>query len=223
MQMHGFNLTQTLLAAPNWIAAQNITDWLTEAEQRRMGEFASPTRQRDWLAGRLAMKRLAWEDWSIAPLVCTVGTDGIAPHIDAPGLERINWSLSHSGGWGAASWADTQTEGTAGVDIQQIRPVHRGLAARILGKGERAQHDAWREQWGHDEAVLLVWALKEAAIKARRLPWGRALSSIAVRLTEGQAAEITLPDEPRVFRANYARHGEFWVARAVRPLPAPGG
>ena len=169
------------------------------------------------------MKRLAWQDWGITPRHCTVGTDGLAPCLSVPGLEHINWTLSHSSGWGAASWADTHAEGTAGVDIQEIRPTHPRLAARILGADEHAQHNVWREHLGHDEALLLVWAIKEAAIKARRLPWGHALSSIAVRLNADGTAQVTLPHEPCAFAARYARHGEFWVARAVRPLPTPGG
>jgi len=217
------NLPQTLTVSPEWIAAQTLAHWLTEAEQQRLGGFASPARQRDWLAGRLAVKRLAWQDWGITPRHCTVGTDGLAPCLSVPGLEHINWTLSHSSGWGAASWADTHAEGTAGVDIQEIRPTHPRLAARILGADEHAQHNVWREQLGHHEALLLVWAIKEAAIKARRLPWGHALSSIAVRLNADGTAQVTLPHEPCAFAARYARYGEFWVARAVRPLPTPGG
>ncbi len=212
-----------MLAAPDWIAAQALSDWLTEAEQQRLSEFVSPTRQRDWLAGRLAMKRLVWETWGIAPNTCAIITDGVAPCINMPGLAHINWTLSHSGGWGAASWADTRTEGTVGVDIQEIRQAHPRLAARILNADEHAQHNLWRELLGHTEALLLVWAIKEAAIKARRLPWGRALSSLSVRLTGGGMAQVTLPGEPCACAARYARQGLFWAARAVRPLPAHGG
>lgn len=223
MHMHGWELPQTRCAAPDWIAGQALGDWLSEEEQQRLTEFAAPARRRDWLAGRLAAKRLLREQWHGAPAGCTVGTDGVAPCLDVPGLEGINWSLSHSGGWGAASWADTRVEGTVGVDIQQIRAVHGGLAARILGEEEQVQQEALRKQWGHDGAVLLVWTLKEAAIKARRLLWGRALSSIAVHVAAGQTASVTLPDEPEAFAGRYVRQGEFWVARVVRPPLKNGG
>jgi phosphopantetheinyl transferase len=221
--MHSLELPQTLTVSPEWVATQTLTHWLTEAEQQRLRGFASPGRQRDWVAGRLAVKRLAWQEWGIAPLHCTVGTDGLAPCLSVPGMEQINWTLSHSSGWGAASWADTSAEGTAGVDIQEIRQAHPRLAARILGADEHAQHSIWREQLGHDEAILLIWAIKEAAIKARRLPWGRALSSIHVRLAGDGTALVTLPHEPCAFAAHYARNGLFWAARAVRPpSPRPG-
>ncbi len=221
MPAHTKQLPQTALADPEWIAAQSLADWLTHTEQKRAQGFVSPLRRRDWLAGRLALKRLLWEDWGIAPTSCTVGTDGVAPYLDVPSLAHINWSLSHSGGWGAATWADTRLEGTAGVDIQEIRRAHPRLAARILSADEHAQHDVWREHLGHTEALLLVWAIKEAAIKARRLPWGRALSSISVRLTGDGTAQVTLPHEPCAFAARYARQGLFWTARAVCPL-SPG-
>lgn len=187
-----------------------------------MNEFVSPGRRRDWLAGRLAAKRLLWEDWNIAPQLHPVGMDGVAPCLAVPGLDPINWSLSHSGGWGAATWADTGTQGTAGVDIQHIRPVHPRLSARILCEEERIRHTHLQIYLGHTEAILLVWALKEAAIKARRLPWGRALSSIHVQLTGIRTAQITLPDEPYAFEGQYARHGEFWVARAICTPPLLG-
>ncbi len=223
MHLHRLGLPQTLLASPDWIAAQTPAAWLTEHEMRRSNEFAAPTRRRDWQAGRLAAKRLLHDEWAIAPRTCAVGTDGIAPRLDAPGLENINWSLSHSAGWGAASWADTHAQGTVGIDIQQIRAVHAGLAARILGEQECVRHTYLQIDLGHDEAILLVWALKEAAIKARRLPWGRALSSIHVQITSAHTAQISLPDEPQMFSASYLRHGSFWVARALRPpsLPPP--
>jgi len=213
-------LSQTTLAPPEWVSAQDIALWLTASEQARWQEFASEARRRDWLAGRLAAKRLLRETQGIAPLQCVIGRDGLAPAAEGAEMGRLNLSLSHSAGLGAASWADTWAQGTVGIDAQIIRPVHPGLAARILGTTE---HETWQDTLhlagGQDNALLLFWALKEAALKARRLPWGRALREIAVTLSSDGAARITLPGEETPFAATYARIGAWWIARAVRPSP----
>ena len=65
--------------------------------------------------------------------------------------------------------------------------------------------------------MLLLWALKEAAIKARRLAWGRSLQDIQVRLGAAGCAEIDLAGEP-MFTAQHERLGGWWLARAVRPV-----
>ena len=101
-----------------------------------------------------------------------------------------------------------------GIDIQQIRPVHPNLAARILTEGEQAQAGSTEEN------IVLFWALKEAAIKARRLAWNRALKEIAVTLTIDGMAEIMIAGEQKPLRASYCHAEGCWLARAVRPPDA---
>ncbi len=209
-------LPRTCVADAGWIAAQDPADWLTDAELTALDAWPPKTRRAEWLAGRLAAKRLLSEELEIAPLSWSVGRDGVAPTLGGLALPHLCLSLSHSAGAGAATVSDIHAEGSAGIDIQRIRPVHPGLCARVFTARERTQiAERFGSQANYD-GLLLLWSLKEAAIKSRRLPWPYALKSIEVCLTDAQRAAITLPGEP-MLAAEYARWGEWWAARAVRP------
>lgn len=204
-------LKQTVTVDADWAAAQDAVRWLTEQEQAQEQAFQSSARRRDWRAGRLAAKRLMREQWGIDPLACEVGTDGIAPVLMGRRVPAVNISLSHGAGRGAASWEDNMG-GTVGVDIQHVRPVHSGLARRILSPGEQAQ----MTDDGHDR-LLLFWALKEAAIKACRRPYRRALREIDVTLRADGAASVVMPGAERPLPAEYVWTDGAWLARAVLP------
>lgn len=210
-------LPRTAVADADWIAAQDIALWLTPGERVVSDGWRSETRRSEWLAGRLAAKRLLLQDLKIAPLFWSVGRDGVAPALDGLTLPNTLLSLSHSGGMGAATLSDLCGEGSAGIDIQRIRPVHPGLCARVFTPSEREQI---AERFGAEDSadgMLLLWALKESAIKARRLPWGRSLQSVEVRLTGAGESEILLPGETPM-AAQYERYGDWWLARAVKTL-----
>ena len=199
-------LPQTLLVSPEWIAEQRREDWLTPSELTLWQSFPSQRRQADWLAGRLALKQLIQEQFGLAPLACTVGRDGPAPRLDGT-ISDLTISLSHSNGWGAASW-EWASRGAVGVDFQYHRAEHPRLAARVLTAAEQAQISP-------ETDALLFWSLKEAAIKARRQRWGRALRELEVTLTGPGTASIALAGEPPL-TATYVRLPEGWLARAVR-------
>ena len=212
-------LPQTTTVTPDWVALQDPMCWLTEGEQVLCNAAASPRRRTERMAGRLAVKRLLQEAFGVPPMRYEVGSDGLAPLLVGwPVLPAITISLSHSAGLGAASWAWTDIEGPVGVDAQHIRPTHPGLAGRVLTPAEQAQ----AERMPPGTGALLFWALKEAAIKARRQTWGRALRQIRVTLdapgTEQGTARIQVTGEAAM-AAWYGRQGDWWVARAVIPTP----
>ena len=72
-------LPNTALATPDWVAAQNPADWLMPSEQEMWSGFVSAKRRAEWLAGRLAVKRLLMETYGTAPLACRVAREGAAP------------------------------------------------------------------------------------------------------------------------------------------------
>ncbi len=207
-----------MVAEAEWIADQSLSAWLTPSEQAVLEDWRSETRRSEWLAGRMAAKRLLLDDLGIAPLSWSVGRDGVAPSCDGLSLPGLQLSLSHSSGKGAATLSDSQMEGSAGVDIQRIRPVHPGLCARVFTPGERKQIAERFSTEGSADGMLLFWALKEAAIKARRLRWGGALKSIEVRLAGDGKSEVSLPGEPPM-AGQHERHGNWWLARVVRTHP----
>ncbi len=214
-------LPRTSVADAEWIAAQDTAGWLTPKEQAIFNGWRSETRRSEWLAGRLAAKRLLLEDLRITPLSWSVGHDGVAPSCDGLPLPFTRLSLSHSDGIGAATLSDLRVEGSAGIDIQRVRPVHPGLCARVFTPGERTQI---AERFGAEDSadgMLLFWALKEAAIKARRAPWDRALKTIEVWLMGENTVRIDLPGDPPL-AGQYERHGDWWLARAIMPSRSTG-
>ncbi len=223
-------LPQTTIAHPAWVRAQNPAHWLTEGERAVLLSWRSDKRRAEWLAGRLAAKRLLRDSYGLSPLLCTIGREGIAPRAlspdlpDAPSrpaLPHLCLSLSHSAGLGAATVSDTSGEGTAGVDAQLVRPVRPGLGVRAFTPNERAQIRARFGDENDAGGLLLFWALKEAAIKARRLAWGRTLREIEVKLAGPDAAAIHIGGEP-LLTASFLRLEDakdaWWLARAVRPV-----
>lgn len=171
----------------------SLEEWLTRAELRLCSRFRAERRQRDWLAGRLAAKKLIQRHFQKtreftlthieitndevgAPIVCVLGDGG------------LNISISHSEGHGLAGFA---VQSRLGVDLQKIRPVRPGLLERILSERERNQltkHFAARE----DEGVTLFWALKEAVMKAQRARIAPRFQEIEITVIEPGRAEICI-------------------------------
>lgn len=209
-------LPQTTIARPEWAAAQDPAHWLTAPELALYHALKSPKRRAEWLAGRLAAKRLVGEMFGLGPLAFAVGREGVAPCLLGPALPPLTLSLSHSHGLGAATLSDVGREGSAGIDAQHIRPVRDGLGGRVLTAGERGQIAARFGAEDDPAGMLLFWALKEAAIKARRAPWGLPLREIEARLAGDGHAVIQMTGEPPLSAA-FERADGWWLARAVRP------
>lgn len=208
-------LPQTIIVRPEWVASQDPARWLTEPEQVISHAWQSPKRRAEWLAGRLAAKRLVRDTFGLEPLTFAIGREGAAPCVLSAEVPPLILSLSHSHGLGAATLSDRGQEGSAGIDVQRIRPVHHGLCARVFTPGER-RRIAGRFGAEDDPAgMLLFWALKEAAIKARRAAWGRPLREIEARLTDEGRAAVQMTGEPAMTAA-YEEVEGWWLARAVQ-------
>lgn len=213
--LNAMPLTCTIVALPEWVAAQEPSQWLTDSELITLASWCSPKRRAEWLAGRLAAKRLVQESFGCDPHEFSIGRDGDAPCLVGVDLPTISLSLSHSDGCGAATFSDIEQEGTAGIDVQRVRPVHSGLGERVFTPLERQQVPQHFGSEKKTEGMLLLWALKEAAVKARRIAWGRPLLEIEVRLTEPSLAVIQMTGEAPMAAA-YEWLDGWWLARAVR-------
>lgn len=201
--------------------AQDPAHWLTGPERAVYNAWPSPKRRAEWLAGRLAAKSLVRETFGAGPLTFAIGREGDAPCLLSADVPPLTLSLSHSHGMGAATVSDSRKEGSAGVDVQRIRPVHPGLCARVFTPGER---DQIADRFGSEDdpiGMLLFWALKEAAIKARRVAWGRPLREIEARLTDEGHAAVQMTGEPTMTAA-YEQVDGWWLARVVRPPASLG-
>ncbi len=211
-------LPKTVVVPPDWVRAQNLALWLTPGEMETYAAWASEKRRSEWLAGRLAAKKLLWQELDLSPMDWQIGRDGVAPAITGRDVPSLTLSLSHSDGIGAATISETRTEGTAGVDVQRVRPVHPGFCARVFTRAEQEQIAARFGFENSADGMLLFWALKEAAIKARRQPWERPLRGAVVHLEGTSAATITL-ETAHILTAQYTKieeeRGSWWLARAV--------
>ncbi len=213
-------LPQTIAVRPEWVAAQNPAQWLMAPEAIVFASWRSPKRRTEWLAGRLAAKKLVQDIFRLEPLDFAIGREGDAPCLIGQSIPKISLSLSHSDGYGAATISDIQQEGIAGIDVQRVRPVHPGLSARAFTLAEQKQIANKFGPQKKLEGILLFWSLKEAAIKTRRIAWGRSLHEIEVRLTEPNRANIKLVGEAPMAAA-YEWLDGWWLTRAVRPVLPP--
>lgn len=179
--------------------------------------WQSSKRRAEWLAGRLAAKSLIRDTFGPAPLTFAIGREGNAPCVLGIAVPSLTLSLSHSHGLGAATLSDNRQEGSAGIDVQHIRPVHPGLCARVFTLGERKQIASRFGAEDDPAGMLLFWTLKEAAIKVRRIAWGRPLREIEAQLTgEGRAAVQMTGENPMT--AAFEKVDGWWLARVARPL-----
>ena len=208
--------SQTMIVRPDWTASQDPENWLTEPEMALYHAWHSPKRRAEWLAGRLAAKRLVGETFELGPLTFAIGHEGVAPCILSSEIPLLTLSLSHSHGLGAATLSDSRQEGNAGIDAQHIRPVHHGLGARVFTMSERGQIAARFGAEDDPAGMLLFWALKEAAIKARRAVWGLPLREIEAQIISGDKAIVQMTGEPPLTAA-FERLDGWWLARAVLP------
>jgi phosphopantetheinyl transferase len=192
-----------------WVTPESLkgVDWLTAHEAQALHKIKAATYREDWLAGRLAAKKLI-QQYLLAraghkvalPQIEIMNYESGAPYARVQTLS-FELSLAHSAGHGLAGLSP---HGPMGVDLQQIRPVRSDLGERVLSERERPQLARF---WNRSEGLLVFWALKEAAIKARRTLPAPALREIAVELTSPGHAEVVLPD--RTLRAAWGRWKEF--------------
>lgn len=126
---------------------------LTPAEAGRYSAFRLEKRRCEWLAGRLAAKRLLSEAEGGAPLASfEIGMDAYG----RPACGSRLVSISHSNGWALAAYKP----GCAflGADLEQVQE----------------RHPAWYRDYFHPSelpapdpsAATRLWAVKEALMKA---------------------------------------------------------
>jgi len=138
--------------------------WLSPSELERHGRFTRPARQRQFIAGRILLRR------ALGALLGTDGADiilteqpGAAPRLVRPASESIGFSISHSGRWVACA---ASLESKLGLDIEVIDPT-RDIAA-LAGQAFDARQIAWFNDCPEAERTGIfyaLWCAQEAGIK----------------------------------------------------------
>ncbi len=144
--------------APPLVAA------LSAEERARLGGFGSPKRRREFALGRDAARSLLAERLGVAPAavpLCVAG-DG-APE---PGGAALHVSIAHASALEQTLAVAAVAARPVGVDLEVVRARRPDLYRFILHPDEVGVLEAL--PYGHDAAQVLLWTLKEAALKAMR-------------------------------------------------------
>jgi phosphopantetheinyl transferase len=135
--------------------------WLPPEELQRAGEFRLERRREEWIAARVALRRLAVGKGLVAePGELAIVSTERRPMVSLSGGRCVELSLSHSAGWGVAAIDQTPV----GVDLEKLRTIAPATAKFFLHEDERQM----LERSGVEGVLLTAWAAKEAAFKAAR-------------------------------------------------------
>jgi 4'-phosphopantetheinyl transferase len=148
-----------------------VEKYLSPAERGRYGNLKTPKRKLEWLAGRIAAKRLIREtrfaaeraivpyaaisilaDELGAPEVYIVGEQSTGPRI----------SIAHSAGV-AAAFRAPETGVRPGIDVEEVVKRDPGFARDFFTETEQTRAAASVEP---DAQLTSIWAVKEAVLKA---------------------------------------------------------
>jgi malonyl CoA-acyl carrier protein transacylase len=148
-----------------------VKKYLSGEEITRFDTLKTQKRKRDWLAGRIAAKRLIREArFGKEGAIIPYGAISILPdHLGAPtivivgeGISDSRVSISHSGSMAAAMYC-AESDVLPGIDVEIIEPRHDSWADGYFTKAERQ----WADQANNrDRALTAAWAIKEAYLKA---------------------------------------------------------
>ena len=152
---------------------------LSGEERKRMAAFGSEKRQRDFLIGRVAARRLLAERLSKSPeeIELVPDDDGAL----SVGDDDLCVSITHAGPHAVAAVGHRRL----GVDLERVGPRLPGVQEFLCGPDEDTMLSSW--SLPHQDACILCWTLKEATLKALRT--GFRLSPKKVRLSVDLNAE----------------------------------
>jgi phosphopantetheinyl transferase len=163
-------ISWSVTAIPALLHGDEVTavhEFLNESEREIYWGFKTRKRQLEWLAGRVAIKRL----------FCLINTPGITPanlmvERETSGLpylvakgERANGriSISHNAGWVAVCQTDSDLR--IGIDLEEIKSRDPAFLLDYFSRSEREQimngglHTL-------DFRTNLIWSAKESVLKA---------------------------------------------------------
>ena len=145
-------------------ALDGYSDWLGDSERERCARFVRAERRRQFIVGRVLLRHALGRLLGVAPRsIALRERPGNAPLLEAPALQDVGFSISHSGPWVACA---ASTVCSLGLDIERIdgRRDVLALAEQALGPEALAELQALEG----DERVLVfyrMWCLHEAGIK----------------------------------------------------------
>ncbi|MEH8151542.1 4'-phosphopantetheinyl transferase superfamily protein [Aeromonas caviae] len=186
-----------------------LSSGLSPEEYRHWHEIRQPGRQREYLLGRVLLRRLLAER-----LHCPAGS--LAFHIGEHGKPMLcnhHWqfNLSHSGDWLVLALC---REGPLGVDIEmglRRRPI-LPLAERFYAPGEYLWLRTLPVQ-EQDSAFYRLWSRKEAVLKAHGAGIAAGLEKVCFLPEQGWRLENLL--DTRIYEVSDWPIGRGWLSLAA--------
>lgn len=192
------------------VAAAAVPDErvLSPDERTRLGAFTSLDRRLGFALGRTAARGLLGEAIGIdaAKVLLTVGDDG------APRSPGRSVSIAHTGRGAEAVAVAAVAHGPVGIDVERVSPRRPDLWRRILTPAEHGVLEALGGPT--DEVQTLLWALKEAVLKAQRTGFRAGAQSVVLSLAEAPGLARAASERSGAWEIAYARLGGAWVTVA---------
>jgi phosphopantetheinyl transferase len=166
---------------------------LSKLEQKRVQPMQA-RRKRNYLAARLACKRLARilsdnDTHTAAAEITTVGEDGVRPCCPpTAGSSALTCSVAHDERFAVA----VASVRRAGIDVEKVSARVLKSCPVFLSAEEQTLIQA--SQMGQIEAAIRIWSIKEAVAKALDVPLADAWRRVRV-IAVGQEQSSFLIDE----------------------------
>jgi 4'-phosphopantetheinyl transferase len=179
---------------------------LSAEEQQRAQRFLREEHRARWARAHLGMRSVlaSYTGSSARDLSIQTGPHG-KPHLDPE--RQLHFNLSHSGGWCALGIA---REIELGVDIEEYRPVERGVWRKVL-TAEEWQEMGTVPEAEQESAFFRCWTRKEALGKAD----GRGIAS---QLAHTHAGVRPIPASREV-RIDAGAQSRRWHLQDLHPAP----
>ncbi len=190
---------------------------LSDDEHSRAARLVMPGHGARFIAARAGLRRILGDFLGRDPVALRFG---LGPH-GKPHVEHaadLAFNLSHSSNLAAAA----VTQGMpVGVDIERIRPVADGLAARFFAPAETAALDRIARE-ARTAAFHACWTRKEAYIKALGTGLATRLDSFAVSLDPSAPARLLWVDGDADAPQRWQMHGFTPAEGFAGAIAAPG-
>lgn len=189
------------------VRAATWRNWLSDEEKECIESFGASVRQREFLAGRAAARRLLADLLDTTPSrVPLRRADDKA--VDVTGTE---WhvSIAHSEERALA----VASRQPVGVDLERIRPRDPEVGRFLFRSEERDLPNAL--PYDDNRALLLCWTLKEATLKARRSGFRTSPKALRLNVAPVDQTATVAVEEGRTWLLVYAELDDFWAAVAT--------
>ena len=203
----------TLRLAVREATAPLALDALPREERDRIEGFGSAKRRREFALGRATARALLADHLAVAAsdVPLHVAADGAPVIVGGP----LHLSIAHAATDERTLAAAVVAPGPVGVDLEVIRPRRPDLYRFILHPDEYGLLDTLPH--AHDAAQVLLWTLKEAALKAMRTGFRTSPKKLRLTIEPVERVAWVQVEEGERWALRYEEREGCFVAVAFLP------